>query len=439
VNGHWRALVLLVTVASAVGLDLTSFRPSYQHERRLDWDVAFSALLSDDRYDTILNSRSELSLRPVVTFRDQILADDLDWNAVIDLAPLVQVNSERDDESRGSYSLALRPELARSSYLFGSSLFIRTDFAGKASWTEGRESHVSGNVPWRQVSTTLSANGGAKIGLGVGHVRDAWPLLKATRVVELLRSEGVLRSEPSDADLTQLAAFFSRSWRFAYAHDRAERFYYDSLTTRLRELGVISGALPARSLFRLDEELFVGSYARPFGWKVSAYVHPGADGSVNWWTSSLGYSDTGRSGHSSLRYGAEAEYDRPFGRNWLVTTWATYLFDPGESTWTIVPDVHRITADASVSWQAFNRLAFHWGLRTNIEHLRFDFVRRQPVTSLQIWSGPSMEYFLAELLYLRVGLGAYVNRSWSPEPIPWTYGTQLSAGLDLGRTLHSRY
>jgi hypothetical protein len=439
VNGYWRALVLLVTVSSAVGLDLTSFRTSYQHERRLDWDVDFSALLSNDLYDTILNSRAELNFRPVVTFRDKILTDDLDWNAVIDAVPQVQLNSDLDDESRGSYSLALQPELARSSYLFGSDFFVRTDFAGKASWTEGRESHVSEHASWRQVSTVLNANGGAKVGPGFGRVRDAWPLLKAARVVELLRSESVLRSEPGDAALTELAAFFSRSWRFAYAHDRADKFYYDSLTARLQELGVISGALPARSLFRLDEELFVGSYARPFGFKVSAYVNPGADGSVNWWTSSSGESDTGRSGHSSLRYGAEVEYDRPFGLNWLVTSWATYLFDPGESTWTIVPDVHRITAEATVSWQAFNRLAFHWGMRTNIEHLRFDFMRWQPVTNLQIWSGPSIEYFLAELLYLRIGLGAYVNRSWSPEPIPWTYGTQLSAGLDLGRTLHSRY
>jgi hypothetical protein len=202
---------------------------------------------------------------------------------------------------------------------------------------------------------------------------------------------------------------------------------------------VISGALPARGLFRLDEEIFVGSYARPFGFKVSAYVNPGANGSVNWWTSSLGYSDTGRSGHCSLRYGAEAEYDRPFGLNWLVTSWATYFYDPGESTWTIVPDVHRITADATVSWQAFNRLAFGWGMRTNIEHLRFDFMHWKPVTGLRILGGPSAEYFLSEFLYLRVECGAYVDRSWSPEPVPWAYGTQLSASLDLGRTLHRRY
>lgn len=439
VAGHWRTLVLLAAVSSAAGLDLTTFRASYQHERRLDWVVDFSALLSDELHDTSLSRRAELYFQPVITLRDKTLSDDLEWNAEVSAIPRIDLYSDLNSEDRGNYSLKLQPALARSSYLFRTDLFIRTDLSGSAGWTEGRESHLADSVRWRLSSTELSASGNATLGLGFGRVRDARPLLKAARVVELLRSEGVLRNEPGTAELAELAAFFSRSWRFSFAHDRSAQFYYDSLVARLQELGAVRGALPARSLFRLDEDLFVGDYSRPFGWKVNAYVKPGADGTIKWWKSSLGASDTGRYGSYDLSCGTEAEYARPFGLNWLVTSSVTYSFDPGESTWTIVPDVHQVEAEATVSWQSFNRLALGAGPRVRVEHLRFDFMGWEPTTDLRVSAVATAEYFVAELLQLRVELSGYTERFCGPDVAPWYYGTSFRAGLELGRTLQSRY
>lgn len=437
--GHWCTLILLAAVSSAAGIDLTTFRASYQHERRLDWNVAFSALLYDELYDTSLGRRAELDFLPVLTFKDKTLSDDLNWSAAVGAIPRINLYSDIAGEGRGDYSLKLQPALARSSYLFHTDFFIRTDIAGSAGWTEGRESHVSESARWRLASTELAAEGSATVGVGYGRVRDASPLLRAARVVELLQSEGVLRSEPRDAELAELAAFFSRSWRFAYEHDRSTKFYYDSLVANLQELGAVRGALPARSLFRLDEDLFVGDYSRPFGWKVSAYVKPSADGRINWQKSSLGYADTGRYGRYDLRYGAAAEYDRPFGLNWLVTSSVVYSFDPGDSAGMVVPDAHHVEAEANGSWQAFNRLALGAELQTSVEHLRFDFMGWRSTTVLRLSGGLNAEYFIAELLKLEAECGAYGDRFWGPEPTTWQYGTSFRAGLSLGRTLDSRH
>ncbi len=104
-----------------------------------------------------------------------------------------------------------------------------------------------------------------ELGVGYGRMRDAWPLYRAARLTRILKEEGVLVRELSDDDLGDLGGFLSRSWKLFYAHERAAKFYYDSLEQWLMHAGAIREPLPAYTLFRLDETPLVGSDERRFG------------------------------------------------------------------------------------------------------------------------------------------------------------------------------
>jgi hypothetical protein len=105
----------------------------------------------------------------------------------------------------------------------------------------------------------------AELGLGYGRMRDAWSLYRAARLARILKEEGMLVRELSDDDLRDLGGFLSRSWKLFYAHERAAKFYYDSLEQWLMHAGSITEPLSAYALFRLDETPLIGSDTRRFG------------------------------------------------------------------------------------------------------------------------------------------------------------------------------
>jgi hypothetical protein len=184
-------------------------------------------------------------------------------------------------------------------------------------------------------------------------MRDAWPLLRATRILDILAEEGALEREPGDVALQDLAAFMSRSWQLFRAHERPAKFYYDSLEAWLVASGAITGPLPARALFRLDEYLGAGSYQRPFGFRVEPLLSFGGSWRREWYDAG-GNRSTDDDAHGSYAPFLRAKWARPVGLRWLFTAdaelWPDGPWRTGDGR------EHKLDVSARAAWSVLDRL-----------------------------------------------------------------------------------
>ncbi len=257
--------VLPVAAAASVGLDLTTFRQSYSRASRADWHA------SGTTYAERLDGSSVLrygGLGGGIDWRLAMLSDNLDLD--LDARALVTGGAQdgvwQDTAFVGGRKVVgtalIRPTGTCHVYLPGTDVFVLTglDAAVDAGLAEKRYGEL-----WDRTQVLQLSLNDAQAGLGYGRMRDAWPLYRAVRLVRILEEEKVLTHQLSDAELRDLGELVSRSWKLFYAHERAAKFYYDSLEAWLLHSGAIREPLPAYTLFRLDETAVIGSDQRRFG------------------------------------------------------------------------------------------------------------------------------------------------------------------------------
>jgi hypothetical protein len=266
--------------------------------------------------------------------------------------------------------------------------------------------------------------------LGWGRIRDAWPLLKASRIATLLEREGVLVRNPTDDELRSVAEFLSRSWKLSLAHQRSDRYYYDSLSVLLEGMGVTQGSLPARAVMRLDEALYVGSYERRFGWQVWA----GARAGYGLWRRQDSHADSAVTevGHGvSLVPTACVEFARLFGLSWGLDARFDYQLDANWDSLVMVE--HGFTLDVAASWQVLDRLEIGLSpgcrVRLTEQMAEFEPSRLQWNAAVDL----SGSYYLVDQLRASVGVRwvAYQNRLLEPAPVELNRGSNLSLSFKL--------
>ena len=257
--------VLLGAAGAAFGLDLMTYRQSCSRASRGTWAVDVD-LGSVDEFGR--RAQQSGGLYATADWRAAILSEDLDFDAEVSAVTQAAAhNSDAPDtlpEPRHGLSagLLLNPTATCHYYPFKNDAFVRGALyaRGDIAMHDERE-----GTEWRKFREIGLDLGNAEIGLGYGRTRDAWPLYRAARLTRILKEEGVLVRELSDDDLRDLGGFVSRAWKLFYAHERAAKFYYDSLEQWLMHAGAITEPLPAYALFRLDETPFIGSDERRFG------------------------------------------------------------------------------------------------------------------------------------------------------------------------------
>jgi hypothetical protein len=273
-------LFLLAVVSLAAGIDLSSFRQSYARAIVSHAGLQFDWQNSRRQQAAITEDRDELDLRPYASWASIMRSDEADLDISVETGLWLESQQElmRLPEYLPGRNINmgwdLTPEATWRSYLFGSDAFVQAH--GGLSGEFGTTALDDTSARHLRASTWHGGTHGA-VAIGYGRMRDAEPLAKAVRITEILREEEVLEHDLSDDELRELAGFISRSWKISWTHDYFYRHYYDSLSSYLTRTRAISRPLPAYVLFRLSE-YEVGSFARPFGWRVAAQV----DGSVSY-------------------------------------------------------------------------------------------------------------------------------------------------------------
>jgi hypothetical protein len=264
-RGSVCALVLLIAVAATFGLDLTAFRQSYSRASRAAWYLSSDAGVSN-RNDYL--ARQHAGLSAALYWRAAILSDNFDLDATVSAGASGSGNSGGvpdtlpPDAREWVAGADLHSIATCHAYLFGTDAFVRSGLEGWGSAHASDERIGSELERSRELDADLWDG---ELGVGYGRMRDAWPLYRAARLTRILEEEGVLARELSDDDLRDLGGFLSRAWKLFYAHNRAAKFYYDSLEQWLMRAGAISEPLPAYTLFRLDEAPLIGTDTRRFG------------------------------------------------------------------------------------------------------------------------------------------------------------------------------
>jgi hypothetical protein len=392
---------LVVTATVVFGLDLTAFRQSYSRASRAYWAVTANASVGRE---TVSPAWQLGVLSGTVDWRTAILSDNLDLDADVYAYGLggAQSNDAPDtlpepghDVSAG---LALIPTATCHCYLLGTDGFVRAGLGtrGDIALRDVRDGAE------REKRRLLGFNlRGAELGVGYGRMRDAWPLYRAVRLTRILEEEGVLVRELSDDDLRELGGFLSRSWKLFYAHERAAKFYYDSLEQWLMHAGAIDEPLPAYALFRLDETPLIGSDERRFG--MRGFVVANATG---WWQRNwFGVIDAPwtqvdtSSFNPSYRIGWEFAGLR--GLRWCYGASAAYILP-----WPHLPDSgmrHRLVLSGSAAYDITDRLVASYGL--DLEPLQ-----QSPGTpngasrlSLPAVQTAVFSYYLSERFAVRLG------------------------------------
>ena len=275
------------------------------------------------------------------------------------------------------------------------------------------QGQTTDSVLWRQFELRAGATPGFEF--GVGRIRDAWPLLKAHRIADILASESVLTRGLTDDELLELSRFVSRAWRLFELHDRPARFYYDSLEFQLRRLGAISAPLPAWVLMRLDEDLAVGDYRRDFGARFA--LNGTAELKGQYLTCFR--PDIVPSKHGDVVFGTAAEFSiaRPFGLRWATSAGITY-----HPTFYEIDEVgHTAEVELAASYQLLDRLqvGLNQGLslKTKPHAVQAEF---------RSTSGLDLVFYIEERLTFTAGIDAWMENA--------NKGVSLSAAFGCGRT-----
>jgi hypothetical protein len=351
-------LLLLVAVAVAFGLDLTTFRQSYSRASRADWWLR-SDLFAFDQTGREAGQSGTLLGR--AGWRTSILSEQLDLDA--DASAYAGVGAQSggapDSLARSRHGLTAVLSLNSTAtchvYLPGSDAFVR---AGLDAGVSFDVDDARDGPEWDKSRALGLDLYDGQVGLGYGRMRDAWPLYRAARLTRILKEEGVLVRELSDDDLRDLGGFLSRSWKLFYAHDRAAKFYYDSLEQWLTRAGAISGPLPAYTLFRLDETPLIGSDERRFGMRGFVVVDIGAHfRSESYDVTDTAWAEIDTSFHRSCQVGWE--FSRPVGLRWTYGASAAYVL-PWPRTQPRVE--HRLELAGDASYDITDRVVASYAL-----------------------------------------------------------------------------
>lgn len=393
-----RLAILFVFLTIARAIDLTSFRTPYA--RVTTNDVSFysgSDLLSSTVSDTPY-SRSEFRVGPAWHWFTQTQSDPRNWSldGRFDLSwygyqELWHSERQASRELRGTeeVSLAWQEYLGRSDFLvsFAPDIMLNPTARFDSGLT------VIG----------AGCNGWGELDIGYGRFRDAWPLAKAIRLVSILRDCGVLENEPKEGQLMELADFISSSWRLFYAHDRAAKFYYDSLEVILLEDRVIREPLPAYVLMNLDDALTVGFDEREFGSQV--IVGTSAD-----FLDEFSYTPARGHGNATTHNyfkkpgvphpTAEYQYARPIGLRWSTAADFKYELAPAADTPT-----HTLNIGMTGSYQVSNRLLADVNLTFSARGRHALGTFANPTVSATGGLSGSFHYYLADRLILTASLG----------------------------------
>ncbi|UCG43083.1 MAG: hypothetical protein JSU73_00255 [candidate division WOR-3 bacterium] len=411
--------LLLAAFVACAAIDLTTFRTDYAHHALLDWSLGGGADARSYDDSTKQESSQRLSLRGSADYRIRTLSDDVDWELDFPAGAefrrkdrQVTTPDTAFDLSDRTADVEIAPGFQARFYQGGTDLFLTGGARGSTGW-ERHERRA--DIPALSSSRWLHLQGNA--GVGYGRVRDAWPLLKAVRVSDILQDEGVLDRALTPDELQDLAGFISRSWRLFLAHERPAKHYYDSLEHYLRRAGAIRRSLPARALMRLDEELFVGSYERPFGWRAWA--------TVAGWTELAHEYVTGEdtselaTTEGDFEFEAGADYARPVGLNWLFTGTVSYRLHEVEESRYVNIYPYEFRLGAAASWQALDRLSVDLGLNACPVYRFTEYLTYRPTPPSHHLETPfslaaGISYYAAEHLRIVAGVGCsgYRDFDW---------------------------
>jgi hypothetical protein len=351
-------LLLLLAAAAAFGLDLTTFRQSYSRVGRADWYV--SAVANTEGWIGSPVSHAA-GVGGILDWRTAILSDNLDLDAESQayLAAGAQDGIQSDTipatGRRVSATATLRPTATCHAYLPGTDVFVRAGLDAGGSFDVDDERD---GPEWDKSRVLRFDLYNGQIGLGYGRMRDAWPLYRAARLARILKEEGVLIRELSDDDLRDLGGLLSRSWKLFYAHDRAAKFYYDSLEQWLTRAGAIREPLPAYTLFRLDETPLIGSDERRFG--MRGFLTADIDAhfrSESYDVTDTAWAEIDTSFHRSYQVGWE--FRRLVGLRWTYGASAAYVL-PWPRTQPRVE--HRLELTGDASYDITDRLVASYAL-----------------------------------------------------------------------------
>jgi hypothetical protein len=231
-------------------------------------------------------------------------------------------------------------------------------------------------------------------------MRDAWPLYKAACLARILEEEGALTHRLSDDELSDLGGFISRSWKLFYEHERAAKFYYDSLEQWLMHAEAITEPLPAYTLFRLDEAPLIGSDERRFGMRgfLTANLQARRQ-SQSYDLTDTAWTELDTSFRRSYQVGWE--YSGLSGLRWTYGASAAYVLP-----WPRLPDSvmrHQLMLAGSASYDITDRLVASYGIHVDpfyspAPQSNWDNHFSLPSTHTLVFS-----YYVSERLAVRLG------------------------------------
>lgn len=393
-------LGLLVAAAAAFGLDLTTFRQSYSRASRADWTLE-SGLGTVD--ETGQRAQRYGSLNARAHWRTAILSEDLDLDVDVfaDAMGGAQTGAAPDTmpgpQHEISAGLILNPTATCHYYLFGTDAFVRAglDASGDIAMRDARA-----GTEWDKRRLLELDLRNAELGLGYGRMRDAWPLYKAARLARILKEDGVLVRGLSDDDLRDLGGFLSRSWKLFYAHDRAAKFYYDSLEQWLMHAGAIREPLPAYTLFRLDETPLIGSDERRFGMRGFFTANVEAHRRSEWYDlTDTAWTELDTSLRRSYQVGWE--FNGLSGLRWSYGASAAYVLP-----WPHLPDSgmkNQLLLAGSVSYDITDRLVASYDLDLQPLYQAPDHPGYDARISLPSLHTVMFSYYLSERFAVSIG------------------------------------
>lgn len=398
------SLLCLLVATAAFGLDLTRFRTSDAECSRQDLSLnsGMDASVAGEPAGQYFN----ISLEPDYSYQFDSRSESRNLSCGTGTAGhfLHQSRSNQAGLSARAY-VGLETFLPRSEFFLGPSLDCSVEPMYQDQKTD--------SVRWRQFELRAGAAPGFEF--GVGRIRDAWPLLKAQRIADILAAESVLTRGLTDDELLELSRFVSRAWRLFKLHDRPARFYYDSLEFQLRRLRAVDAPLPAWVLMRLDEDLAVGDYRREFGARFALKGTAEVKGRY------LTYfrPDIVPSKHGDVVFGTAAEFSvaRPFGLRWVTSADITY-----HPTFYEIDEVgHTAEAKFAASYQLLDRLQVRLNqglsLKTKPHAVQAEF---------RSTTGLGFVFCIEERLSLTAGIDAWLENA--------NKGISLSAAFGTGRT-----
>jgi hypothetical protein len=397
-------LCLLAAATTAIGYDLTRFRVSGTEYSRQDLSLVsgMDASVAGEPAGQYFN----ISLAPGYSYQFDSRSESRNLFYGTGTAGYFWHQSRSNQAA-----LSARAYVGLETFLPRSDFFLGPSF--DCSVEPVYQDQTTDSVLWRQFELRAGATPGFEF--GIGRVRDAWPLLKAQRIAQILAAESVLTRGLTDDELLELSRFVSRAWRLFKLHDRPARFYYDSLEFQLRRLRAISAPLPAWVLMRLDEDLAVGDYRREFGLR---FVLKGEAKLSGQYTTYF-RPEIVPSKHGDVVFGTAAEFSiaRPFGLRWVTSAGITY-----HPTFYEIDEVgHTAEAKLAASYQLLDRLqvGLNQGLslKTKPHAVRAEF---------RSTTGLDFVFYIEERLNVSAGIDAWLENA--------NKGISLTAAFGYGRT-----